>query len=66
MKATPMPTTNAMYDNTGWRPAQRLPVARALGETSLMFLVHPTLTGVEIERTTSAIREVLTAALLPE
>ena len=54
------------FDNTGWRPAQRLPVARALGETSLMFLVHPTLTGVEIERTTSAIREVLTAALLPE
>ena len=26
-----------------WRPAQRHPVARELGDTSLMFLVHPTL-----------------------
>lgn len=26
-----------------WRPKSRLPVARELGETSLMFLVHPTL-----------------------
>ena len=31
------------FDNTSWRPAERLPVARELGETSLMFLVHPTL-----------------------
>lgn len=29
------------FDNTGLRPAERLPVARELGETSLMFLVHP-------------------------
>lgn len=29
------------FDNTGLRPAERLPVARKLGETSLMFLVHP-------------------------
>ncbi|WP_349632291.1 DegT/DnrJ/EryC1/StrS aminotransferase family protein [Desulfuromonas sp. CSMB_57] len=27
----------------GWAPAKPLPVARRLGETSLMFLVHPTL-----------------------
>ncbi len=27
-------------------PAERLPVARELGETSLMFLVHPTLTTI--------------------
>src|SRR5690606_14260720 len=32
------------FDNTGWRPAQRLAVAKELGETSLMFMVHPTLT----------------------
>ena len=25
------------------RPTERLPVAKELGETSLMFLVHPTL-----------------------
>ena len=29
----------------GLRPADRLPVARELGETSLAFLTHPTLTA---------------------
>ncbi|MCK1977981.1 hypothetical protein LNK15_13185, partial [Jeotgalicoccus huakuii] len=38
------------FDDTGWRPQQRLPVARQLGETSLMFLVHPTLTEAEVEK----------------
>ena len=46
------------FDGTGWRPAERFPVARELGETSLMFLVHPTLTEVEIVRTCEAIMEV--------
>ena len=50
------------FDGTGWRPAERLPVARALGETSLMFLVHPTLTAAEIDRTCAAIRQVLAEA----
>jgi dTDP-4-amino-4,6-dideoxygalactose transaminase len=50
------------FDNTGWRPAQRLPVARELGETSLMFLVHPTLNDAEISRTCAALREVMAAA----
>lgn len=50
------------FDDTGWRPEERLPVARLLGETSLMFLVHPTLTTAEIEKTCSAITQVLTAA----
>ena len=31
------------FDGTGWRPEKPMPVARELGETSLMFLVHPTL-----------------------
>ena len=31
------------FDNTGFRPKERLLVAKELGETSLMFLVHPTL-----------------------
>jgi len=39
------------FDNTGWRPTVRLPNALELGETSLMFLVHPTLTDKEIEWT---------------
>lgn len=47
------------FDGTGWRPAERLPVARALGETSLMFLVHPTLTAGEVQQTCAAIRQVL-------
>ncbi|GAA4358647.1 DegT/DnrJ/EryC1/StrS aminotransferase family protein [Variovorax defluvii] len=47
------------FDGTGWRPAQRLPVARELGDTSLMFLVHPTLTSAEIARTCAAIGRVL-------
>jgi dTDP-4-amino-4,6-dideoxygalactose transaminase len=47
------------FDDTGWRPAERLPVARELGETSLMFLVHPTLTKSEIARTCHVIDVVL-------
>lgn len=50
------------FDDTGWRPAERLPVARELGETSLMFLVHPTLTEAEIDKTCSVLREVMDAA----
>ncbi len=47
------------FDGTGWRPAERLPVARELGETSLMFLVHPTLTDVEIGKTCEVLAEVM-------
>ncbi|MCW5632672.1 MAG: DegT/DnrJ/EryC1/StrS aminotransferase family protein [Rubrivivax sp.] len=50
------------FDGTGWRPAERLPVARELGETSLMFLVHPTLTDEEVDRTCAAVTKVMTAA----
>jgi len=46
------------FDGTGFRPKERLPVAKELGETSLMFLVHPTLTTEEIELTCSVIGEV--------
>jgi dTDP-4-amino-4,6-dideoxygalactose transaminase len=50
------------FDGTGWRPATRLPVARELGETSLMFLVHPTLTVAEIGKTCDVLAEVLQLA----
>ena len=50
------------FDNTGWRPQERLPVAKELGETSLMFLVHPTLTAVEIDKTCIAIKSVMAQA----
>ncbi|MFM2586330.1 DegT/DnrJ/EryC1/StrS family aminotransferase [Vibrio campbellii] len=50
------------FDNTPWRPEQRLSNAMALGETSLMFLVHPTLTAEEVSKTAQVIREVLLEA----
>ena len=50
------------FHGTGWRPEVRLPAAKELGETSLMFLVHPTLTDAEIEKTCEVLRSVLGAA----
>lgn len=50
------------FDHTGWRPSRRLPVARELGETSLMFLVHPTLEESHIEKTCSVLHEVMSLA----
>ncbi|PMG74827.1 aminotransferase [Shewanella sp. 10N.286.51.B7] len=53
------------FDNTPWRPEIRLPNAVELGETSLMFLVHPTLTKAEIDKTCNVIRTVLLSAQKP-
>jgi dTDP-4-amino-4,6-dideoxygalactose transaminase len=50
------------FDDTGWRPAERLPVAKELGETSLMFLVHPTLTEAEIDKTCEVLAQVMREA----
>lgn len=50
------------FDDTGWRPKERLPVARELGDTSLMFLVHPTLTSEEMDKTAEVITEVMKLA----
>jgi dTDP-4-amino-4,6-dideoxygalactose transaminase len=47
------------FDNTPWRPDKPLAVARELGETSLMFLVHPTLSEQEIFKTVKAIETVM-------
>ncbi|MHA3058109.1 DegT/DnrJ/EryC1/StrS family aminotransferase [Acinetobacter sp. ANC 5584] len=49
------------FDGTPWRPAQRLINAKQLGESSLMFLVHPTLSPENIEKTLSAIQKVIYA-----
>lgn len=46
------------FDGTGWRPEDRLPIARMLGETSLMFLTHPTMTDAQIERTCEIISDI--------
>ncbi|PSJ79559.1 DegT/DnrJ/EryC1/StrS family aminotransferase [Neisseria iguanae] len=50
------------FENTPWRPKERLKNAVELGETSLMFLVHPTLTAEEMAFCCRHIEEVLTAA----
>ena len=47
------------FENTKLRPAQRLAVAKELGETSLMFLVHPTLTEEEIDKTCSILLNIM-------
>ncbi|MCD9464123.1 aminotransferase [Photobacterium phosphoreum] len=50
------------FDNTDWQPKQPLVNAIELGKTSLMFLVHPTLTTEEINKTCDVIRSVLLKA----
>lgn len=47
------------FELTGLRPSERLPVAKQLGETSLMFLVHPTLTSSEVNQTCDAVSSVM-------
>jgi len=48
------------FDSTSFRPKDRLPNAKLLGETSLMFLCHPTLTEDEIQKTCDVITSVVT------
>lgn len=50
------------FEGTTFRPAERLPVARELGERSLMFLTHPTMTDNEINHAVDAIGQVMTTA----
>jgi dTDP-4-amino-4,6-dideoxygalactose transaminase len=45
-----------------WRPRTRLPVAQELGETSLMLLVHPTLSEQDMVDSCVAIEKVMHAA----
>lgn len=47
------------FDGTGFRPEVALANAKELGETSLMFLVHPTLSHIEIHKTCKVIYGVL-------
>lgn len=50
------------FNSTSWRPSTPLHNAKELGETSLMFLVHPTLTEEEIEKTCNILRDVFILA----
>lgn len=51
-----------VFADAGMAPPQRLPAAMELGETSLMFLVHPTLTEDEIARTVDTVSSVMSRA----
>jgi len=54
------------FDNTGLRPKERLVNAKELGEVSLAFLVHPTLTNEDISKTCNVLKSVMdSATLLP-
>lgn len=51
-----------VFQNCACRPSRPLKTARELGGTSLMFLVHPTLTESDIQDTCLALRKVVAAA----
>jgi dTDP-4-amino-4,6-dideoxygalactose transaminase len=50
------------FQDAGMAPAERLPVARELGDTSLMFLVHPTITPEQMAGYAAAVRTVVARA----
>jgi dTDP-4-amino-4,6-dideoxygalactose transaminase len=50
------------FVSAGIGPNEPLPIARLLGETSLMFLVHPTLSDEDMRRTCSTVETVLAQA----
>ncbi|OYW64517.1 MAG: aminotransferase [Hydrogenophilales bacterium 16-64-46] len=51
------------FVKAGWQPGQRLSVARHLGETSLAFLVHPTLDAQAMDDTCAAVAKVMRTAV---
>ncbi len=50
------------FTDLGLGPKERLPVAKALGESSLMFLVHPSLEQNEIAKTCDVLKAVMAMA----
>ena len=50
------------FTSVGLGPQERLPVAQELGDTSLMFLVHPTLTEAHMNCVADAVDEVMAEA----
>ncbi|BEH15191.1 DegT/DnrJ/EryC1/StrS family aminotransferase [Marinobacter shengliensis] len=50
------------FQDLSLAPEERLPVAREMGETSLMFLVHPTLTETEMAKTVEVLADVMSKA----
>jgi dTDP-4-amino-4,6-dideoxygalactose transaminase len=52
------------FSARGWGPKEPLPIARELGETSLMFMVHPTLSAAALQATVDSMRQVAEFATL--
>lgn len=52
------------FEGTGWVPEARMPTAKELGETSLMFQVHPTLGDDHMHRIADIVGDVLGEAKL--
>ena len=50
------------FADASLQPGERFPIARRLGETSLMFLVHPTLSAEDMRDTCAAIIKVMNHA----
>ena len=50
------------FERAGLQPAQRLPAARELGETSIAFPVHPGLTENDMQKIGDAVKAVLREA----
>ena len=50
------------FQDSGFSPTERLPVAKVLGETSLMFLVHPTISTEQMASYAEAVRSVVQRA----
>jgi len=51
------------FEPVGWKCEGRLPAAKELGEASLMFLVHPTLSENDMENVCEAVVKVLAVAV---
>lgn len=50
------------FTERGWAPAERLPVARELGETGLMFILDHNMSSETVARTIEIVREIGRAA----
>jgi dTDP-4-amino-4,6-dideoxygalactose transaminase len=50
------------FVDKAYGPTERLPIARELGETSLMFLVHPTLSVDDMHAVADAVEHVMQSA----
>jgi dTDP-4-amino-4,6-dideoxygalactose transaminase len=50
------------FDQTAYRPAQRFPIAKELGETSLALLLHPTLSESEVNHAIEVVTKMLQQA----